>query len=264
VVSIVIPVLNGAATLERCLNSVHAQSWPHELIVIDGGSSDLSVAILEAHAPRLAYWHSRPDRGVFHAWNQALDHVGGDWVLFLGADDYFVAPDSLARLARADDGAVDLITARAAIVDGLCRVRRVVGRAWSWEAMKRFQVTAPGTTLHRTALFAGGARFDEWFRIAGDYAFFLSLGRRVRAAFVNEVVVAVGNAGLSHTHMPRVFAEVFRIHVAHPEIGAARAAREFALAWAKYLARAYILPVLTLGRFRGPTGAVLIPPGPIA
>ncbi|EOR93988.1 Glycosyl transferase, family 2 [Arcticibacter svalbardensis MN12-7] len=58
-----------------------------EIIVIDGGSTDGTVDILKANHPSIAYWKSEKDYGVYDAMNKALDHVSGEWVYFLGADD---------------------------------------------------------------------------------------------------------------------------------------------------------------------------------
>ena len=88
-ISIVVSVFNGADTLQQCIDSVTDQTYPAvELIVIDGGSTDGTREILLRNASKLAYWVSEPDRGIYHAWNKALVHAQGDWISFLGADDY--------------------------------------------------------------------------------------------------------------------------------------------------------------------------------
>ena len=100
--SVVIAVRNGAATLQRALDSVFEQTHPAvELIVMDAASTDGTVQILERNASRIAYWESEPDRGIYHAWNKAIDARDGDWICFLGADDRYHAPDALAAMAAA-------------------------------------------------------------------------------------------------------------------------------------------------------------------
>src|SRR5437588_11520414 len=90
--SIVIGVLNNAATLGRCIESVLAQDYKNrELIVIDGGSTDGSLEIVREHAAKLAYWESKPDRGGYHAFNKGLQKASGEWIYFLGSDDYLWA-----------------------------------------------------------------------------------------------------------------------------------------------------------------------------
>jgi glycosyltransferase involved in cell wall biosynthesis len=92
-ISVIVAVFNGAKTLQQCIDSVAGQTYPHkELIVIDGGSIDGTREILEGDATKLAYWVSEPDRGIYHAWNKALARARGDWICFLGADDYLWSP----------------------------------------------------------------------------------------------------------------------------------------------------------------------------
>ena len=90
VTSVIVAVYNGAKTLQRCIDSVSNQTYPHkELIIIDGGSADGTVDILRANNDKIAYWKFKPDRGIYHAWNKALEHVQGAWIYFLGSEIIF-------------------------------------------------------------------------------------------------------------------------------------------------------------------------------
>lgn len=85
VTSVIVAVYNGAKTLQRCIDSVSNQTYPQkELIIIDGGSADGTVDILRVNNDKIAYWKFKPDRGIYHAWNKALDHVQGAWIYFWG------------------------------------------------------------------------------------------------------------------------------------------------------------------------------------
>ncbi len=87
-VSVVTVVRNAAQVLETAIRSVLDQGYEAlEYIVIDGGSTDGSVALIERYADRIAYWVSEPDAGIYDAMNKALRVATGDWLLFLGADD---------------------------------------------------------------------------------------------------------------------------------------------------------------------------------
>ena len=99
-ISVVMAVLNGEAGLRRALDSIVGQTYPEvEVVVMDGGSTDGSLDILRGYGARIAHWETGRDTGVFNAWNKALDHVTGDWVCFLGADDWYAGPDVMARVA---------------------------------------------------------------------------------------------------------------------------------------------------------------------
>jgi glycosyltransferase involved in cell wall biosynthesis len=86
--SIVIVTYNAASTLQQCLDSIYAQSYaPINIIIIDGKSTDGTVAILAENQHRFQYWISEKDKGVYDAMNKALPHINTRFVYFLGADD---------------------------------------------------------------------------------------------------------------------------------------------------------------------------------
>jgi glycosyltransferase involved in cell wall biosynthesis len=98
-ISIILVTFNADAYLQRCLDSIYAQSYPRiEIIVMDGASTDNTLSILQQNAGRLAFWKSEKDNGIYDAMNKALDHVQGEWVYFIGADDV-LTPD-FSMLAR--------------------------------------------------------------------------------------------------------------------------------------------------------------------
>lgn len=92
-ISVIIPTYNRASLLQRALHSVFAQSLsPAEIIVVDDGSSDHTVQVVEQLSPpvgvALVYLH-QPNRGPAAARNLGVRSAAGDWVSFLDSDDEF-------------------------------------------------------------------------------------------------------------------------------------------------------------------------------
>ena len=110
-VSIVIPSYNQARYLGATLRSVLEQDYSSmEVIVIDGGSTDGSVEIIQRYADRLAYWASESDRGQVDAINKGLQRASGEIVAWLNSDDLYLpgaVSDAVAVLtAHPDAGMV--------------------------------------------------------------------------------------------------------------------------------------------------------------
>jgi glycosyltransferase involved in cell wall biosynthesis len=98
-ISIILVTFNADAYLQRCLDSIYAQSYPRiEIIVMDGVSTDNTLSVLQQNGGRLAFWKSEKDNGIYDAMNKALDYVQGEWIYFIGADD-ILTPD-FSRLAQ--------------------------------------------------------------------------------------------------------------------------------------------------------------------
>ena len=91
-ISVVTVVRNGAATIERCLRSVSRQAYPRlGHLIVDGASTDETVAIVRRHLPPVECLVSEPDAGIYDAMNKAVRLADGDFLLFLGADDELLA-----------------------------------------------------------------------------------------------------------------------------------------------------------------------------
>lgn len=226
--TVIVAVYNAARTLQACLDSIRAQDHPNvELLVMDGGSQDGSRSILEANSAHISYWESAPDGGIYHAWNKALSRATGDWIAFLGADDTFAYPQALSDLLHVARPESNLVFGVAAVRTPEGQVCRYLGEAWEWERLKARQKVAHSGALHHKSLFERFGRFDERYRICGDYDFLLRVGRDTRAAHLNRVVVNFSEGGVSTKQLRRALQERYSIQAAHPEIGAARAWRNY-------------------------------------
>ncbi len=204
--TVVVAVYNGKATLQKCIDSVVQQTYPNkELIVIDGDSKDGTVDLLEKNRDKFSYWVSEPDSGIYNAWNKGLAQVKGEWVCFLGADDYFWDVTVLERMSA------KLVTLpeNIRVAYGLIMLLGAEGEAprpkgEPWEQIKEFfkeYMCIPHVgTMHRRSLFELHGKFDESFQIAGDYELLLRELTTGNAAFFPDIITAGQLLGGLSTH----------------------------------------------------------------
>ena len=103
-ISVIMPCFNAAPFLEEAVHSVMGQTYPNvELLIIDDGSTDTSLAIAERlqleHHERIRLFR-QANRGPYVARNLGLEHARGEFVAFLDADDWWT-PDCLEKLHAA-------------------------------------------------------------------------------------------------------------------------------------------------------------------
>ena len=193
-VSVIVVCKNPGARLRAALASVWAQrDAALELIVIDGGSTDGSVAWLESERARIAALVSGPDRGVYDAMNEGVARARGDWVYFLGADDR-LAGDTVLRettnwLRRTDAG---VVAGAAAFDDGrLYQLRSNVN-----PIARNF--VHHQAAFYRRGLFEENGPFDLGLAVMADYEFNVRIWKnRVRFKPAPLRIAACGVGGLS-------------------------------------------------------------------
>lgn len=89
-ISIVTPSYNQGQFLEATIQSVLSQNYPNlEYIIIDGGSTDRSVEIIQKYADHLHFWCSEPDGGQYAAINKGFSHATGEIMAWLNSDDMY-------------------------------------------------------------------------------------------------------------------------------------------------------------------------------
>jgi len=199
-ISIIVAVYNGAKTIQECIDSVANQTYLHkELIIMDGASKDATASILENNTLKIAYWESKKDRGIAHAWNKALEHANGDWILFLGADDRFQDEFVLSDMAAIlSSNSINDIVYGKIIFEGGPVHGLVLGNAFNKKAMKRRMVIPHTAAFHSRAFFQEVGQFDEAFKMAMDYEILLRK-KALSARFVDRCITVMGGEGVSST-----------------------------------------------------------------
>lgn len=118
--SIITVCYNAKGTIGRTIDSVDCQTCTdYEHLIIDGASSDGTVALAKAKASALRRIISEPDKGIYDAMNKGIGASDGKYLIFLNAGDKFHSRDTLAAIAQAiaDNDSPGIVYGQTAIVD---------------------------------------------------------------------------------------------------------------------------------------------------
>jgi glycosyltransferase involved in cell wall biosynthesis len=194
-ISIITAVYNGATTLQKTIDSVGNQSWPDkEHIIIDGGSTDETPDILNKNDSRIAYWESKPDRGIYHAWNKGIRLAIGEWILFLSSGDIFFNDEVLktfVSMIRSVERLPLLAYGEVIIVDNSGKAIKKLGDTWNNSVKKITKgMPIPHTgCFHHRKLFQRFGTFDETFNVAGDYDLILRTYKESPPVHLTDFIV---------------------------------------------------------------------------
>jgi glycosyltransferase involved in cell wall biosynthesis len=211
-VSVVIPCRNAAATIDRALRSVRAQTYaPLEIILVDDASTDETAARLAAwQAPDLRVLRLPRNGGAAAARNAGIAEARGTFVAFLDADDEWL-PEKLARqvAALAAQPAAALIGCRSRYVrnDGGAEIllhgdRAAATGTEAWRVLLAHSFLATPTVVVRRAALERVGGFDAALPLGEDQDLWIRLALIGAVAFIDQPLVRVHqqSGGLSGRH----------------------------------------------------------------
>ena len=99
-VSIITVCYNSSATISDTIESVISQSYPDiEYVVVDGGSTDGTLEIIEQYRDDITHFISEPDEGIYDAMNKGISICSGDIIGILNSDDFYDSPNVINKIA---------------------------------------------------------------------------------------------------------------------------------------------------------------------
>lgn len=210
-VSIVTPCFNMAEYLPETIESVLSQDYPNiEYIVMDGGSTDGTVEVLERYKDRIRYV-SAPDRGASDAINRGFKMSQGSVFAWLNADDTYLpgaVTAAVRHLLSEPDAAA--VYGQGYWVDGEGRVLRPYPtRGYSLEAFGNDCYICQPACFFRAAAFEEEGGLDRDLQIVFDYDLWIRIGKRHRLSFLPEYLATSRMHSANKTLADRtpVFAE---------------------------------------------------------
>ena len=211
-ISIITVVKNGSKNIRRCVESVQNQKNINvEHIIIDGDSRDNTLKIIKKYSNKIDYWISERDKGIYDAWNKAVQISCGKWIGFLGADDFYEIQAIQKYVENINlITEVEFISSQSYFCTKDKKIIRKIGKPWNWKDFSIYMnVTHPGS-LHHKSLYEKYGIYDINFKVCGDYDFLLRAGNKLKAGFVNQILCNMRIGGISHGGTSKIFEEIYQ------------------------------------------------------
>jgi putative colanic acid biosynthesis glycosyltransferase len=191
-ISIITVVFNGEKTIRKTIESVGQQDYPNiEYIICDGASTDRTTEIISSHTSIVTHCFSEPDTGVYDAMNKCISITNGQWLIFLGCDDYFANSSAISSLFEKASDNTSLVYGNIMHSDG------------KYFLSKLDATILIGNTIHHQASLYSKDLFKDFlydtnYKICSDYELNLLVYlRNYKSSYLNETISICGITGIS-------------------------------------------------------------------
>ena len=193
-ISVIIPTWNRIASLPRALDSVYRQTMPpHEVIVVDDGSTDSTLVYLSKHYPQVIVI-SQPNAGVSNARNTGIKAATGDWLALLDSDDEWLPLklekqvqalkfDATYRVCHTDE-----IWIRNGVRVNSGNKHQKYG-GWIYDKCLPLCAMSPSSILLHQSIFSEYGLFDESLPACEDYDMWLRICAQEPVLYIEDFLL---------------------------------------------------------------------------
>lgn len=217
--SVITVTFNAQKTLARTIRSVQAQSYPHiEHIVVDGQSTDGTVALIEQLKNEKTKWISEPDKGLYDAMNKGAAMASGDYLCFLNAGDAFFDADTVQKMMQSVDGILpDIVYGKTAIVNDegqfLRRRRLQAPERLTWKSFRQGMLVCHQAFIVKHTLFE---LYDLSYRYSSDFDWCIRMMKKSSAIHNTHLfLINYLNEGMTTANRHASLKERYRIMAKH-------------------------------------------------
>jgi glycosyltransferase involved in cell wall biosynthesis len=202
--SIITVSLNSKDTIEATIQSVLNQKFTnYEYLIIDGGSKDGTLDILEKYQTQGALTYlSEPDAGIYYAMNKGVKQSKGDWIYFLGSDDIFFDESVLHDV---------YINVKSSIVEVIYGNVKFLHSGVTYDGFFDHEKISTKNICHQ-ALFVNKTVYDKIglfnteYKMSADFEFNLRwMGLNIPSLYLNRTIAIYNELGLSGKIWDKVF-----------------------------------------------------------
>jgi len=187
-ISIVTPSLNQGRFIEETIRSVLLQGYPDlEYIIIDGGSTDGTVEIIQKYEKWLAFWVSEPDKGQSHAVNKGVSIAKGDIIGWLNSDDLYLL-GTFEIVNRSFSHEPDMVFGDCHVINENNEVIKIRDVPQTFDVNRLISednIIMQPSTFFKRSVFEEVGGLDESLEFAMDYDLWIRIGFKYTVQRIN-------------------------------------------------------------------------------
>jgi len=212
-ISIITVVWNNVKTIKDTIDSVLSQTYKNiEYIVIDGGSTDGTLSLLESRRDQLSALVSEPDEGIYDAMNKGIKLAKGDVIGFLNSDDFYLNDKVISKVASEFERDIFLDASYANLIyvdqTNTSKIIRYfkTGEFKQGLFLKGWCPAHP-TFFVRRSVYERNGNFDLNYHFASDVELmmrFLEI-HKIKSLYIPEVMVKMRMGGISNRNLKNIW-----------------------------------------------------------
>ncbi|MBP5501865.1 MAG: glycosyltransferase [Bacteroidales bacterium] len=193
-ISVVTVVYNSKALIENTVKSIINQSYNHiEYIVVDGGSTDGTIDILNSYKKNISTLISEPDHGIYDAMNKGISLATGDFVVFINSGDKFSSDDILEKIfSNPEAASADVVYGDTDITDSEGNIihsrRHRPPERLNWKSFKRGMLVCHQSFIARRNLVES---YNLNYRYAADFDWCIRILKKSKSVYNSRQVISL-------------------------------------------------------------------------
>ena len=203
-ISVIIVVYNAQQTIKKSIDSILNQTYKYiEVVIIDGGSYDGTVEVVESYGNKINYFISENDNGVYDAMNKGVGAAKGEWILFLGADDVLYDKNVFSTLFNVNKySEIDFLYGDVVLTSN----QKIYGGERTYMSLVDKNICHQ-SIFYKKTIFDSVGNYNLNFKILGDFDFNLRVfeNTTLKTLYIKKIISLYNNKGLSSYTLDKNF-----------------------------------------------------------
>lgn len=212
-ISIITASYNSDNNIQRAIDSVASQDYDNiEHIIVDGGSTDNTLKIIETNKHKISIYISEKDKGIYDALNKGIKMATGDVIGFLNSDDVFTNKHVISRVVnclkikKSDVVYGNLVYQSKEKEENKKTIRYWKSNVYSPGCLKWGWMPPHPTVYCKREIYDTWGLYDDNFKISADYDFILRIFKQptISKAFLPTIIVKMDLGGISNNSLKNI------------------------------------------------------------